>query len=223
MKIYPDVDQNCSDYHRELARHVDCPHRLRVFEVLWSGTQQYQKFIERDGFEAAQQLYARIKADIVQAKSRVTTTFAVRNATASQVEEVKEKIRQLGEPEYRRNPYTNQLEEVDNSARIAQLIREGSALRSSQDSLAIEEDAYRRAVQGWESAEKRLAVALLNYYREHATRLNHKVRGEDEIADGEPRAVRVVAMPARETTTSIARDDEGNIVASTQIEKDKAP
>ncbi|MCC7310165.1 MAG: hypothetical protein IT510_02835 [Sulfuritalea sp.] len=223
MKTFPDIDQDSIAYADELARHIDDPDHLAIFEVLWSGTRQYQRVIEREGLPAIQRLLASVSRNITEAEKRFPELAAIEAKAAAVIAATPEDLKRLAEPDFRRDAVTRRLVQIDTSERITARIKEGTTAERRLRAARSEADALQANLAGLRAAEPRLRAAIIAYVVER----NH---GDMRKADAEPVQVvvapdsqfRVVvdSLPARQTVSEVTRDSQGQIVSTVQTEVD---
>ncbi len=107
MKTFPDIDQDSIAYADELARHIDDPDHLAIFEVLWSGTRQYQRVIEREGLPAIQRLLASVSRNITEAEKRFPELAAIEAKAAAVIAATPEDLKR------RLKPYRGRIDALD--------------------------------------------------------------------------------------------------------------
>lgn len=223
MKTFPDVDQTGSAYVVELARHIDDPQRLAIFEVLWSGTRQYQRVIARDGLAAIQRLLASVSMRIVEAEKRFPELVAIEANAAAVIKSTPDDLKRLGEPDFRRDLASGRLVPIDVSERLTTRIKACANAEKRLRAAQNEGNELQASVAGWRIAEAHLRAAIITYVVE-------RNRGDMRKADAEPLQVvvapdsqfRVVvdSLPARQTVSEIARNANGEIVSTVQTEVD---
>lgn len=223
MKTFPDVDQTGNAYAEEMARHIDDPQHLAVFEVLWSGTRQYQRVIAREGLAAIQRLLASVSMRIAEAEKRFPELVAIEAKAAAVIDSTPDDLKRLSEPGFRRDSASGRLVPIDISERLTTRIKECTAAEGRLRVARNEGNELQALVPGWRAAEARLRAAIITYVIE-------RNRGDMRKADAEPLQVvlapdsqfRVVvdSMPARQTVSEVTRNSRGEIVSTVQTEVD---
>jgi hypothetical protein len=243
MTIFPEIDQGHPSYAAEMERHVDSVWRFAIFEVLWSGTKQYQKIIERDGLEAKQRQLGQIRTYLAEIDSRLAALAKVetnsdRIATVAAIE-----IEKLSKPDFRRDCVSGRLVPVDNGHKVALEIGKTKAARAAAQAAVAEVASLKITRASMADTDERLAAALVMFCQAEAHRRNQpaeepkepaapviNVTVEAPVVNVEAPVVNLEAvlpelhvevtanLPARKTETEIHRNDSGEMIGSTAVE-----
>jgi hypothetical protein len=243
MTIFPEIDQGHPSYAAEMERHIHSAFGYSVFEVLWSGTAQYQKIIDRDGVGATRTLLQQIRARLAEIDSELATLAKIEANGDSITAAVTREIERLKEPDFRRDGVSGRLERVDNSGKIAQEIGRANAAIAAAESAAVKIASLKAARSGVAAADERLTAALVMFCHAEAHRRSQPAEDPKEPAvpvvnvTVEAPVVNVAApvvnleavlpelhvevtaaLPARKTETEIHRSDSGEMIGSTAVE-----
>jgi hypothetical protein len=63
LRIFPAMEIDQAAYRQEIANHLHDPFNKALVEVFWHGTDDYQRFIARDGLAIQQNILAQIRRD----------------------------------------------------------------------------------------------------------------------------------------------------------------
>ena len=223
MKTYPPIAYQPDAYRAELARHLHDPWAKGLVEVIWHGTVDYQNFIERDGLDHHRTLLAHIRRWRAETRQEVERSNAAAETLRDAALKAEKRACDLiasGKPILQRKG--DQLRRDANTNR--QL-----ANKSAEATIHL----YRDQGIMLEDADARLTAGLL-YYLENPPIRNEAAPPPAPIihVNVEPTPITVeaimpaisevtiTAMPIRKTTTTILRDQAGDIATSVQVESD---
>ncbi|MDO9602919.1 MAG: hypothetical protein Q7J02_11415 [Rhodocyclaceae bacterium] len=170
MNVFPDIQYKQDDYRAELGRHLDDPIRKAICELLWHGTNQYQRIIARDGALFQQVILKDIRLGIRKLEGDIAALTESEGALLSSVESLKERAKALADTEEYRRDHNKRLILVDQSHRVAELLNKAGESRNKwiQSRSVINEK--RRQLDLYRQVDERLTSALLVFMEEQAER-----------------------------------------------------
>lgn len=224
MKTYPPIRFVQDAYRAEMARHLHDRMAAGMVEVLWHGTIDYQRFIERDGLEHQRALLGQIRTwrnDRHKILESAEASWPVLLRDATKMERAAAKM-------------ADSRFAVEHKKAAVMASRAKEQRKLVADSTAAAEGIRKRIAQ-LDEAENRLSAALL-YFAEHPPKRAEEVRQEPPAPivniNVEPTPITVEAimpavsemaitsMPQRLTEITVHRDEAGDIASSVQIERD---
>lgn len=222
MNIYPKTRYAIEDYHAEMEKHIHDRMSSGLVEVLWHGTVEYQRFIERDGQEHQRSLLAQIHAWRDGLRNLLTNAEASWPVLLSSANKMAGDAVKLSGSKYQF--------EHKKAAYLSAKAKEHRKIVT--DSTAAAEGIKKR-IATLDNAASRLATALL-YFSEHppqraeaqqppAPIFNIHVEPTPITVEAIIPAVSEVAitsMPQRLTEVTVHRDNSGDVAGSVQVEKD---
>lgn len=223
-KFFQKQSLDAEAYRADIAEHLHDPIAVRLVELLYHGTEDYAKFIDRDGIENQRSLLAHVRACRQGWRKKVDEHKALAGKLQAEAAAHRRKANDhlsTGKP--------MQLAAA-NKARAAAAERE----KLAKDMAGLI-DQDKGNVEAYELLDERLTAAIL-YYMDQPRKaqapaappiFNINVRQPDvqleatiEVPPIEIKEVAITSMPARITTTEIGRNGAGEIVTSVQVEKD---
>jgi hypothetical protein len=223
MKTYPAPNCAPESYRAELAKHLHDPWAKGMVDVLWHGTVEYQKFIENDGIEHHRALLAHIRGWRALNRKNVQDG---EKAAKTLLADATKKEKQAGQLATMCKPHLQK--------KIDQLRRDANANRqlAAKNAEAIT-TLYRKQGFTLEDADARLTAAMIYYMDNPPQRseaplppapiININVEPTPITVEAIMPAqteIAITAMPIRKTTTTILRDQAGDIATSVQVESD---
>lgn len=243
MKVFPEINQGHASYAAEMKRHIHSAFDYSVFEVLWSGTAQYQGIIGRDGVGATRNLLQGIRARLAEIDTKLAALAKIEANGDSITAAVTREIERLKEPDFRRDGVSGRLERVDNGGKIAQEIGRANAALAAAQAAAVKTASLKAERSGMAAADERLTAALVMFCQAEVHRRSQpaeepkepaapvfNVTVEAPVVNVAPPVVNLEAvlpelhvevtanLPARKTETEIHRNDSGEMIGSTAVE-----
>jgi hypothetical protein len=234
MKTFSAVPRD-DRYRAEQARHLDSPFRLAVFESVWSGTEQLQAQIARDGASHWQQQLGAIRVEIARLDSEIPLFEKVGQQADAKAITASTRARNLAKAyDSYRDPSTGRRVPKDNSRKVAALANQATTEDRFAKLCGREVAQRRKTLPTLRDADERLAVALALYLERSAVKaaeppppppappvVNVTVQPAElnlEARIEMPAPEVTVSLPNRRIIGTIERDRNGNIVSTEQLE-----
>lgn len=215
MKVFPEIDQGHPSYAAEMERHIHSAWGYSVFEVLWSGTAQYQKIIDRDGVGATRTLLQQIRTRLAEIDSKLAALAKIEANGDSITAAVTREIERLKEPDFRRDGVSGRLERVDNSGKIAQEIDRANAAISAAESASVKIASLKAERSSMAVADEMLTAALVMFCQAEAHRRSQSAEEPKEPAAPVFNVTVETPRPACKTT-EIQRDSAHEAVRTVE-------
>lgn len=231
--MYPPVNFDRNAYKAALVKAADDGIQVRLIELGWMGTEQYQACIVRDGYSVQAQLMGWIRGEIAAVEKDLAGLARMETEEGARLLNLR---RQRGDSE---SSMTRKPSYGAEKA-IAILDKQIAGINDWQArAKATREGLTARVLPHLRLAEARLEAAL-HYFMDHPVKreeaappapqpivIENKIMVEPtpvtlEATINAPPAEVTVSLPARKTETTVERDAAGNIVHATQVETDMA-